>query len=147
MGTPHSQGDIVLAGAANTPRTRGKYKHIADLLKKGNVIPFLGMDAAILSLKKELSRKMARLTGLDQNASPLTLMSQYYETKTSRYDLYDTIKETVLEELELQSPRAHRLLATVEKPLIVLTSMYDSMLEKAFQEQDKRYSVFGTTTD
>ena len=135
----HSKGDIVIASTSDKPLTKGKHKYIADLLKKGEVIPFLGVCAMLPILQKALSGKMSELTGLDPTSSPLTLLSQYYELTTSRRDLYDKIKETLLQELELKPTEVHRLLAKVDAPLIVITTMYDPLLEEVFQAQDKKY--------
>lgn len=135
----HSKGDIIIASTSNKSPERRKYRYIAELLKEGKVIPFLGTNAVLPVFQKVLSEKMAELIEPDPEFSSLPLCSQYFEWRMSREDLYDKVKKALLEELDLKPVKIHRLLAMVDKPLIVMTTLYDSLLEEVFQAHDKKY--------
>jgi hypothetical protein len=109
-------------------------------MQKGEVIPFLGVDAVFPRLRKVLSERLARFTGVDATkSSSLTLLSQYCEMKVSRRKLYDKVAEILAEELDHTSTTVHELLVTLEKPLIVMTTMCDLLLENLFRDKNKKY--------
>ena len=136
----HSASNIVIASTSDKPLLKSKYKHIADLLLKGDVIPFVGVEAFPLPFRKNLAREIADAFGLDEKTPPLSLLSLFYEIRDSRRGLYEKVKESLRKELENLEPQAiHHLLAHIEKPLFVISNSYDPFLEELFKAHDKKY--------
>jgi len=137
------------------------YRLIARELAKGNVVPFLGAGASMYHRRADiecppsgeaLSEKLA-----DEGVFParpecrrkeLPRVASFFEhVNGDRYKLRDFLYS------EFSKPFApnalHRLLAKVglKTPLIIITTNYDDMLERAFDDAKSRYELVVTAVD
>lgn len=126
------------------------YGIIAQALRVGEVVPFLGAGAsavyrlpeddrwdatkAFLPFGAELAqRKLAVDANFpDPNlASNLALVASYYEhVEGDRPSLNFALRETFCR--EFQPGTIHRLLARIDQPLLIVTTNYDDLIEQAF---------------
>lgn len=136
------------------------YKYLAEMFRDGNVIPFLGSGIVMeglptpvrdeeervifeTPLERELAQKIAEraefLGGLQH--TPLPVISQYYQTHVigARPLFYQQLKK--LFPRDVRPGPIHRFLVQQERPMLVLTACYDTLLEQMFKEQGKPYAV------
>lgn len=129
------------------------YELMLDRLRRGLVIPFLGAGASLLReaasgdwaspssgfLPKawELAQYLDRRSGYPSNATPeLTRVAQYFEGVAGRQGLDDELRDVFAK--AYVPGRLHLFLA--ESPCKVLvTTNYDCLLEKAFEEKRRSY--------
>jgi len=124
-----------------------------DRLRRGLVIPFLGAGASVLRppaacdwkspectyLPKawELAEYLDRRSGYPSNAPPeLTRVAQYFEGVAGRQGLDDELRE-VFARAYTPGP-LHYFLANSTCRVLVTTN-YDCLLEKAFEEKRRSY--------
>jgi hypothetical protein len=142
------------------------YGIIANQLKQGNVIPFLGAGASLsgrpadckwdaktasfLPSGKELAHQLAEDSSLP-SADPydrddLSKVSSYYaEVAANRTDLIGCLHQTL--DRDYQVGAIHRFLADVDAPLLIVTTNYDDLVERAFQAKGKPYHLVAYPTD
>ncbi len=143
------------------PDVKPDYAEISDLFREGLVIPFLGYDivgtTSIPSvdaiekefvieppLERDLARKMADNGSFleETQRNPLPVISQRFKTdvsKGSRTRFYRQLKELFPQNI---SPGpVHEFLVKQEKPTVVVTTCYDTLLEKMFRKQGKPFAV------
>ncbi len=151
------------------------YPEIYEGLKEGNIIPFLGAGAPLyarnpkqkpwfqkqqgreeeifcLPTAGELADYLALRTSLpDGEKGELTKMAQYFEAVSGRLPLCKRLREIFSHE---QPPTPlHDFLASVDKPLLIVTTNYDDMMERAYDDliqrtyKDKPYDVVVHVTD
>jgi hypothetical protein len=142
------------------------YGIIASQLKQGNVIPFLGAGASLsghpedvkwdnktntfFPTGKELANHLAEessLPSLDPyDRDDLSKVSSYYgEVAANRTDLTGCLHQTL--NRDYQTGAAHRFLADVDVPLLIVTTNYDDLIERAFQAKGKPYHLVAYPTD
>ena len=142
------------------------YGIIANQLKQGNVIPFLGAGASLsgrpadakwenetasfLPTARELAHHLAddsSLPSLDSyDRDDLSKVSSYYaEVAASRTDLIGSLHQAL--DRDFQVGAIHRFLADVETPLLIVTTNYDDLIERAFQHKGKPYHLVAYPTD
>jgi hypothetical protein len=162
-------GDWIVARTPGTSAHEAKmlptslkrnYKYISDMFRDGSVIPFLGSEMVLATdpaavaeavaagiyeppLERDLAQKMADQAELLQAArcNPLTVISQYYQTQVvgARPLFYRQLKKLFPQ--HVRPGPIHRFLAQQEKPMVVITACYDTLLEQVFQEHGKPYAV------
>lgn len=133
------------------------YQRIADLLKAGDVVPFLGAGASLigpmvpvwkfpgadrLPTGTELRNELARLTSLaveDAGGPDLATIAQYYSFLVGRPDLHDRLHAIFARPYRFGE--LHRYLAGLPNPLLVMTTNYDDLLERAFLEAGKPFDL------
>jgi hypothetical protein len=146
------------------------YRAIYDKLMAGNVIPFLGAGAPLYDRNPKQTPWYERRAGkreisflptagelatyLADNANPdvpaaekneLTKMAQYYEAVVGTQDLHDNLREIFSYE---QPPTPlHEFLAQIPAPLLIVTTNYDDLTERAFWKRDKPCDVVVHMTD
>lgn len=144
------------------------YPVIYEELMAGHVIPFLGAGAPLYSRnpaktpwyqKKggkdavdylptagELAEYLATLTKLPvTEKGELTKMAQYYEAVVGSTPLRSRLRAIFSHE---QPPTPlHDFLASVPEPLLIVTTNYDDLLERAFTAANKAYDVVVHVTD
>jgi SIR2-like protein len=122
------------------------YRLIADGLEEGAVIPFLGAGASLgcrledaegdstLPSATDLSKQLASTANFPQGADQnLASVAQYYEIVSGRNGLNDALHEVFAAKYE--PSRLHRYLASIERPLLIVTTNYDRLLETAFEHR------------
>lgn len=142
------------------------YGIIAEKLKQGKVIPFLGAGAslsgrppdakwddsaaAFLPTGSELAHHLADDSNLPStdpvDRDDLSKVSSYYaEVAASRTDLRESLHHAL--DRDYQIGAVHRLLAEVDVPLLIVTTNYDDLIERAFQARNKPYHLVAYPTD
>ena len=138
------------------------YPLIRDGLDQGRVIPFLGsgaslgprepdavwdMDrAAYLPKANELARYLAQKTEFPKDEPPdLATVAQYYSVVGGRDPLYEKLHKIFNRDYPLTS--LHTFLADVSQPLLIVTTNYDDLIERAFKAKPRAYDVVIHTSD
>ena len=75
----------------------------------------------------------------------LAKVSSYYTQTADRPSLIDFMKEVF--HRDYQIGKIHQFLAEIEVPLLVVSTNYDDLLERAFQEKGKPYHLVTYPTD
>ena len=134
------------------------YLTIADLLASGGVVPFLGAgasqtnrngnwteDAAFYPLGSELARHLASKTTFPDSEpehvrGDLARMASFAEhVQLDRMSLSREIRKIFCRKLEPGG--LHRMLARIEKPIIIITTNYYTLLEQAFEEMKRPFHL------
>jgi hypothetical protein len=137
------------------------YPLILDGLKRGRVIPFLGAGASLGSRASDaewekylscfptatqLARYLAKKTAFPQDESfDLTKVAQYYNIVGGRESLEQELHEIFACDFPLTP--LHTFLADVPVPLLIVTTNYDDLIERAFNAKGRPYDVVIHTTD
>lgn len=129
------------------------YGIIANALLAGNVVPFLGAGASaiyrpndkakwdqgkdFLPFGPELARKLARDAAYPEDpdaVSDLALVASYYEhVEGDRPKLNLALRQVFSR--EYRPGTIHTLLARVDQPLLMVTTNYDDLIERAFMDR------------
>ncbi|MCE7980021.1 MAG: hypothetical protein DYG89_02415 [Caldilinea sp. CFX5] len=139
--------------------TEPPYGIICNLLKKGEVIPFLGAGASLsgrqsgatweeksasfLPMGKELAALLAEEATFP-SADPhdredLAKVASYYLEQADRPSLLARLHEIFNRTYQVGA--VHRFLADVPVPLLIVTTNYDDLIEQAFKEKGKPYHL------
>jgi hypothetical protein len=134
------------------------FRAIADLLKRGEVVPLLGAGvnfghrpararyqegAAFLPSGAELSRLLADQCSFPskegRDRADLAKVSSYFEETTGRPVLRRQLREVFRR--DYQTCAIHRYLAEVEKPLLIVTTNYDDLMESALRDAGRPFDL------
>lgn len=138
------------------------YPHIYSELVSGRVIPFLGAAVPLyarnpketpwrsgtkpnekidfLPLANELSNHLADQVNLQkEERGELTKIAQYYEATLGSAPLRQKLLEIFTHEQSITP--LHDFLAGIDKPLLIVTTNYDDMLERAFRAADREFDL------
>ena len=141
------------------------YGEIADLLKKGEVIPFLGAgvncgvrppDATwdektspFLPSGNELSRFLARKSNFpsedDHDLTDLSKVASYFVENCARIRLRNRLRDVF--DRDFNPCDIHAYLAEVKTPLLIVTTNYDTLIEQAFLKAGRPYDLVIHQTD
>ena len=162
-------GDWIVARAAGATEHEAKalpaslrrnYKYLSERFRDGSIIPFLGSEMVMAALppdsseaadaalhepplERELAQKLAEQAELltEARCNPLPVISQYYQfhAHNDRLFFYRQLKKLFPQ--HMRPGPIHRFLAQQAKPMLVITTSYDTLLEQVFQEQGKDYAV------
>ena len=149
------KGGLILARTRPAPRiptastaVQAHYDAIARLFKKGEVIPCLGpgltehRTEAYPPVEQDLARRLADAAGLADRDHPFPLIAQQVQIVAGRGVLYDNLRNLYQPDPYVYSPAPiHRFLARIPYPFLILSTTYDTLLEEAFDEVDKKYVV------
>ncbi|HZI48249.1 MAG TPA: SIR2 family protein [Pyrinomonadaceae bacterium] len=128
------------------------YPFLLDKLNSGKVIPFLGAGASLggripgakwekgnknfLPLGSELAGHLAETTQFpSEEACDLTKVAQYCNVAIGRTALNDELHDIFNCDYPLTS--LHRFLAGVDAPLLIITTNYDDLIERALDERNR----------
>ncbi|UCH97362.1 MAG: SIR2 family protein, partial [Candidatus Aminicenantes bacterium] len=125
------------------------YQILAALLKRGELIPFLGPGVLPLSgfpdpSSPDLVKKMAQRVHCSKFKGTLPMISQYCksEKKHSKGIVIDRLKELLLEEKDSNlTGLLYEMLAGIEVPILVVSTSYDDLLEFSFCQKRKKFAV------
>lgn len=135
---------------------------IRDRLNQAKVIPFLGAGASLgerspnvawdnnlalgLPTSGELASYLADKVEFPLGeARNLAKVAQYYDIVGGRIPLNEELHNIFDHDYSLT--QLHSCLASVPAPLLIVTSNYDDMIERAFTAQSRDYHVVVHTTD
>jgi hypothetical protein len=93
----------------------------------------------------ELTCYLARMTGFPENEQlDLAKVAQYYELVMGRVGLDRTLRDIFVKLYDHTS--VHSYLASIDKPLLIVTTNYDYLIESAFETAGRPYDVVIYTT-
>jgi hypothetical protein len=134
------------------------YGVIADLFKEGAIVPFLGAgvnfgtrqppDAqwnkkttTFLPSGAELSRSLARDSSFPQNEEQddLAKVAAFYVEAIERKSLIDQLHR--LFDQDFAPCEIHKYLAEIPTPLLIVTTNYDDLTERAFAAAGREYDL------
>jgi hypothetical protein len=135
------------------------YGVIWNRLKRGRVVPFLGAGASMaardpnvawdpdhptsLPSGAELSRMLADETrfpfSLPTESDDLATVSSYYSDMNGRRVLRERLREVLGG--DFPCGELHRFLASLEVPMVLVVTNYDTLLEKAFMAAERSYGL------
>jgi len=138
------------------------YTLILDELRKGKVIPFLGAGASLgnrapevkwnrdqatcFPSGNELTQHLAHKTEFPPDESlELTKVAQYYDVVGGRDALEQELHEIFTCDFPLT--QLHAFLADLSVPLLIVTTNYDDLIERAFNAKGRAFDVVIHTTD
>jgi hypothetical protein len=138
------------------------YPFIHGKLAAGKVIPFLGSGASLggrgpgakwergtsefLPTASELATLLAETTQFPADEPPdLTKVAQYYSVVGGR----DALNEELHAIFNRDYPVTplHNYLAAIEKPMLIVTTNYDDLIERALKARERPFDVVIHTTD
>lgn len=155
------------AEIAIDPPTASVYRDIAKSLKAGKVIPIIGSDMlmagrpadarwdrntpAFLPSGAELAAFLAEGAAYPpgERSPDLTVVSSYYEAFKTRNVLRDRLREALLPVTigTVAVPMLYRVLAEIDTPMLIVSSNYDTLLERAFREAGRSFDLVVYPTD
>ena len=135
------------------------YPFIRKGLETGRVIPFLGAGASLgttvaaadaphsLPTGRELAEQLARESNFPEGEEQtLSSVAQYYEdVAAGRVALYEQLHTVFTKDYE--PGRIHRYLAGIDEPLLIVTTNYDDLLERALRDAGRPFDLVIHTTD
>ena len=138
------------------------YGPIRQAFLDGQIIPFLGAGAslaarvppgnawaaasAFLPNGSELADHLAKESGFPPGeARDLAKVAQYFHVQAGRPLLHKELRK-IFQRAYAPLP-IHGLLASAQKPLLVVTTNYDSLIEQAFASANRPYDLVIHTTD
>lgn len=139
---------------------RPPYKLIDKKLREGTVVPFLGAGVNIRSAPfdssgpqlptgGQLARKLAELVSFpsddDHDVQDLSKVASYLVETSARSTLRDELRAVFFG--EAQPGPIHRYLASIDKPLLIVTTNYDDNMERALQDVGRPFDVVVHPTD
>jgi hypothetical protein len=137
------------------------YGAIAKALGAGRVVPIIGAGASysgrpadarwtprsprFLPSGVELSRFLADETGFpaQEERERLSEVASYYEAFQTRAALRERLRQVLGPEAlaDTAVPALYDFLAKVSRPLLIVTTHYDTQIERAFQNAEKPYDL------
>jgi hypothetical protein len=138
------------------------YPAIWDLLHRGKVIPFLGAGASVVGHETgathadglpahlpsgaNLARDLAKQTKFPADEIlDLAKVAEYYRIVLGLDSLKDKLHSIFDREYPLTT--LHLFLAEIPTPLLIVTTNYDDLIERAFLEKGRACDVVIHTTD
>jgi hypothetical protein len=136
---------------------------IARLLRAGRVVPFLGAgvntrpaeapawtrDAPFLPRGAELARDLADINGFpsadDGDRADLAKVASYGVESLGRVWLRDSLREVF--DRDYEPCDIHAYLASIPRPLLIVTTNYDDLTERAFQRAGRPFDLVVHPTD
>ena len=151
------------------------FQDIADQLMGGVIIPFLGAGASAyddtipndqrpktaFALAEEIADRAGighthtRCECCNHDSFDLAQLASYYKNCVARRSRLDDLLKRELGKPSLQPTQLHRLLAKIaaKKPMLVITTNYDNLIEQAFDEYNHanghpiKYDVVATSAN
>jgi len=140
--------------------TQPPYGVIRNLVKEGAIVVFFGAGASLLQRETQAAAapehpwttwlptgNQLRAYLASQTELPLTqdsvvelaTVAQYYTWAVGRPDLYKSLHKIFA--VDYPFGKVHKLVADLKAPLLVLTTNYDDMIEKAFRASGKPFDL------
>jgi hypothetical protein len=145
--------------------TEPPYGVIVDLLRRGKVVPFLGAGVNLgmrqpgakwdeevptfLPSGAELSRFLAAKSSFpskdDHDLTDLAKVASYFAETCARETLRESLREVFVQKFDPCD--IHKYLSEVPAPLLIVTTNYDDLAERAFMAVGKPYDLVVHPTD
>ena len=132
------------------------FRALAARMKRGEIVFFLGsdipqlFDATVLDMATVVT-KLAGQANYRDFAGSLSMIAEYYHMKPEygRSSFVQNLADLL--PTALVQVRLYDLLASIEQPIVLISTAYDTLLEQAFQRVLKPYviitSLLGTDSD
>jgi Novel STAND NTPase 1/SIR2-like domain len=130
------------------------YEYLRHLFLKGTVVPFVGAGinvgdrpgiwydgAPFLPFSSELALHLAETCNFpdQENARDFVRVASYFQETIGRAELRREMRRVIE---PAQTPtQIHRYFARIPAPLLILTTNFDDLMERAFQETRKPFDV------
>ena len=138
------------------------YGIIADLLKQGMVVPFLGAGASLVGREgkwngkeptflpsgQELADYLADKSEFpleEHDVGNLAKIASYYAESAGRSRLRSCLRGVLNHEFPCNA--LHELLAGIPAPLVMVATNYDTLLEQAFRAKGRPYDLLVYTAE
>lgn len=139
------------------------YPLIRRLLQEGKVVPFLGAGVNVRSpeaaavpdagpllptgaqLSRQLAKEVAYPADDDRDLTDLAKVASYFVEISARQRLCETLRQSFT--VDAKPSPMHRFLASIDKPLVIVTTNYDDLMERAFIEANRPYDLVVHPTD
>lgn len=140
------------------------YGEIKDLLWSGDVVPFLGAGVNFAARPRdaqwseatafppsgaELARFLARKSSFpstdDHDLTDLAKVASYFVETSARRRLCERLHDIL--DHDCPPGAAHAYLAEVPRPLLIVTTNYDELMERAFEQAGRPYDLVVHPTD
>ena len=107
----------------------------------GHPVPWSGLDAPFLPSVPELSRWLASRCGFPDptESADLAKIASYHEIETHRKLLVRSLRSVFSRDYDFGP--IHGFLADCPRPLLIVTTNYDSLIERAFQSRGRPYHL------
>ncbi len=124
------------------------YRALADRLKRGEIVLFLGSDILHLlqgpAPLETLVPELAQQAHYQGYADSLSMIAEYYQMKpeygrSSLVRHLETLVGTPAPDISL-----YRLLARIEQPLVLISANYDLFLEHQLQQAGRKYALIAS---
>ncbi len=136
---------LTTAGARDEP----DYRALADRLKRGEIVLFLGSDIPRLPdsgapIPETMIPALAQQANYQNYSGSLSMLAEYYQMKpeygrSSLVRQLEAIIATTAPEISL-----YRLLAKIEQPLVLISVNYDMYLEQQLQQSGRKYALISS---
>jgi hypothetical protein len=138
--------EVLGSEAMQTPLPIINFRALADRMKRGEIVFFLGsdiprlFDTTVLDVKTVVAR-LAGQASYDDFAGSLSMIAEYYQMKPE-YGRASIVRNlySLLPDTSLKVP-LYDLLACITQPLILISAAYDTLLESAFDRAGKPYTL------
>jgi len=139
------------------PHREPPYEGIWNIFKTGEIIPFIGAGASLSSVAnpqipqvpsgRELGEELARTANFPSSepTRDLPKVAQYYIDALTRPLLRAQLHKRFEPKFPLLS--LHQFLAKVPANLLIITTNYDDLIERAFQAVSRAYHLVVHPTD
>jgi hypothetical protein len=123
------------------------YRALADRLKRGDFVLFLGPDIPCLydtPKHDAIIRTLAEKADYPSFIGSLATIREYYDIQTEygHSSLISNLRG-LIHSTSVHIPLYHKL-AQIDQPLILISAAYDTFLEDAFQEYGKKYALISS---
>jgi hypothetical protein len=132
------------------------YGILRGYFERGEVVPFLGAGASLgprpdkavfdglkptfLPTGWELSTWLARQCEFPEDPSgDLAKVASYFQIQSTRQDLTSSLRQVFSADYPVGA--IHELLADIGKPMLIITTNYDDLIERAFRARNKPYHL------
>ena len=122
------------------------YQKLAHRITKGEIIVFLGSGVhqeynKLAPNERTFAAHLAEDIPFNDHNKRLPAVAEFYECRTDlgRAALLEKLQEKLPSNGEAESIKLYHSLASTERPLILITSAYDNLLEQAFILHNKPF--------
>lgn len=139
---------------------KAPHRLIDKKLREGRVVPFLGAGVNIRSPGRagrgvslptggQLSRQLAELVSYpaddDRDLDDLSKVTSYFVETSARSVLRQELRAVF--DVETEPGPIHHYLASIDAPLLIVTTNYDDNMERALQRAGRPYELVVHPTD
>jgi hypothetical protein len=151
--TAHDFVDVWKACAAAPAERNGRdYRALADRIKRGEIVLFLGSDIPAqldvgVPAPDTIAPALAAKAQYQGYAKSLPMIAEYYQMHPDYGRLHLIREFNGLIDQACAEISLYTLLAKIDQPLVLISTNYDQLLETCLQQQQKKYAVVSSIID